>query len=92
MTGEVKKFTYAELTDLVSKFAGALRAQGVEKGDRVIIYMPMIPETQDRNTCARLGAPHSVVFGVCPNELATRIDDAKPKLIITATCGLEPGR
>lgn len=94
MTGQVKKFTYAEMLDRVAMFAGALRAQGVEKGDRVIIYMPMIPETAVAMlACARLGAPHSVVFGgFAPNELATRIDDAKPKLIVTATCGLEPGR
>jgi len=94
MTGQVKSFTYAELTDLVARFAGALAAQGIAKGDRVIIYMPMVPEAAIAMlACARLGAIHSVVFGgFAPAELATRINDAKPKLMISASCGLEPGR
>ncbi len=74
--------------------AGALRAKGVEKGDRVIIYMPMVPEALEAMlACARLGAIHSVVFGgFAANELAVRIDDATPKAIIAASCGIEPGR
>ena len=76
----------------VAHFAGALKAQGVEKGDRVIIYMPMVPEASIAMlACARIGAVHSVVFGgFAPNELATRIEDAKPKLMISASCGVEP--
>jgi len=87
-------FTYAELRDAVARCAGALRSLGVGKGDRVIIYMPMVPETVVAMlACARLGAIHSVVFGgFASPELATRIDDARPKLIISASCGLEPGR
>jgi len=94
MTGQVKSFTYAGLADLVARFAGALAAQGIAKGDRVIIYMPMVPEAAIAMlACARLGAIHSVVFGgFAPAELATRINDAKPKLMISASCGLEPGR
>ena len=94
MTDTIRSFSYRELRDLVARFAGALRGLGVEQGDRVIIYMPMVPETLIAMfACARLGAIHSVVFGgFAPNELATRIDDAKPKLVITASCGLEPGR
>jgi len=94
MTGQVKSFTYAELTDLVARFAGVLAGQGVTKGDRVIIYMPMVPEAAIAMlACARLGAIHSVVFGgFAPAELATRLNDAKPKLVISASCGLEPGR
>lgn len=94
VTGAKQRFTYAELTDLVARFAGILRAQGVLKGDRVILYMPMIPEAVIAMlACARIGAIHSVVFGgFAPHELATRIDDAKPKLIVTASCGIEPGR
>lgn len=94
ITGTVQKFTYKELLNRVAHFAGALQARGVEKGDRVIIYMPMIPEAAVAMlACARIGAVHSVVFGgFAPNELATRIDDSKPKLIVTASCGLEPGR
>jgi len=88
------EITYAELRDRVANLAGALRAQGIEKGDRVIIYMPMIPEALEAMlACARLGAIHSVVFGgFAAHELAVRIDDAKPKAIIAASCGLEPGR
>ena len=94
ITGTVQKFTYKELLNRVAHFAGALQARGVEKGDRVIIYMPMIPEAAVAMlACARIGAVHSVVFGgFAPNELATRIDDSTPKLIVTASCGLEPGR
>jgi len=86
-----QKFTYAELRDTVAKFAGCLRNLGVEKGDRVIIYMPMVAEAVIAMlACARLGAIHSVVFGgFAPNELAVRIDDARPKVLVTASCGIE---
>jgi len=88
------EITYTELRDRVASLAGALRAKGIEKGDRVIIYMPMIPEAIEAMlACTRLGAIHSVVFGgFAAHELAVRIDDAKPKAIIAASCGLEPGR
>lgn len=94
MAGQVKKFTYAELTDLVTHFAGGLKKLGITKGDRVIIYMPMVPEAAIAMlACARLGAIHSVVFGgFAASELATRIDDAKPVAMIAGSCGLEPGR
>ncbi len=94
VTGSVKRYTYTELRDEVARFAGSLRAQGVEQGDRVIIYMPMVPEAVVAMlACARIGAIHSVVFGgFAPKELATRIDDAKPKLIVSASCGIEPAR
>jgi propionyl-CoA synthetase len=94
VTGTGRTFTYAELRDQVALFAGALRAQGVEKGDRVIIYMPMVPEAAIAMlACARLGAVHSVVFGgFASHELATRIDDARPKVVVSASCGIEPGR
>jgi len=90
-TGVVKKITYSELLEQVSRFAGVLVAQGLGKGDTAIIYMPMIPETAIAMlACARIGAIHSVVFGgFAPNELAIRINDAKPKLMISASCGLE---
>ena len=86
-----QKFTYAELQDTVAKFAGCLRNLSVEKGNRVIIYMPMIAEAVIAMlACARLGAVHSVVFGgFAPNELAVRIDDAKPKVLVTSSCGIE---
>ncbi|CUH64003.1 Acetyl-coenzyme A synthetase [Thalassovita gelatinovora] len=94
VTGSKKWITFVELRNRVSSLAGALRAKGVEKGDRVIIYMPMIPEALEAMlACSRLGAIHSVVFGgFASNELAVRIDDAKPKCIIAASCGIEPGR
>jgi len=94
ITGSKKKITYTELRDQVALFAGALKNQGVNKGDRVIIYMPMIPEAVVAMlACGRIGAVHSVVFGgFAANELASRIDDSKAKLIVTASCGYEPGR
>ncbi|MGL4310474.1 MAG: propionate-CoA ligase PrpE [Paracoccaceae bacterium] len=94
ITHSSRGITYAELQKRVASLAGALRAKGVQKGDRVIIYMPMIPESLEAMlACARLGAIHSVVFGgFAANELAVRIDDCKPKAIIAASCGLEPGR
>ncbi|MFT3688145.1 propionyl-CoA synthetase [Paenirhodobacter sp.] len=94
ITHSTKGITYRELRDRVASLAGALRAKGIEKGDRVIIYMPMIPEALEAMlACARLGAVHSVVFGgFAAHELAVRIDDATPKAIIAASCGIEPGR
>ncbi len=94
ITGSKKKFTYKELKEKVSRFAGALINQGIKKGDRVIIYMPMIPEAVIAMlSCGRIGAIHSVVFGgFASNELASRIDDSKAKILITASCGFEPGR
>ncbi|MBV7395987.1 propionyl-CoA synthetase [Mameliella sediminis] len=94
ITHTKREISYVELRNRVANLAGALRAKGVEKGDRVIIYMPMIPEALEAMlACARLGAVHSVVFGgFASNELAVRIDDAKPKCIIAASCGMEPGR
>ncbi len=94
ITHSTKGITYRELRDRVASLAGALRAKGIEKGDRVIIYMPMVPEALEAMlACARLGAIHSVVFGgFAAHELAVRIDDATPKAIIAASCGLEPGR
>ena len=94
ITGVQKKITYNELKNEVALFAGALKKQGVNKGDRVIIYMPMIPQAVIAMlACGRIGAVHSVVFGgFAANELASRIDDSKAKLIITASCGYEPGR
>jgi propionyl-CoA synthetase len=94
VTDTVRTFTYAELRDEVARTAGALRRQGIEKGDRVIIYMPMVPEAVIAMlACARIGAVHSVVFGgFASNELAKRIDDAKPKAILSASCGIEVNR
>lgn len=91
VSGEKRQYSYRELRDAVARLAGALRALGVEKGDRVIIYMPMVPEAaMAMLACARLGAVHSVVFGgFAPQELASRIDDARPKLLLTASCGIE---
>jgi propionyl-CoA synthetase len=92
VTGVAKTFTYRELRDEVACFAGALLAQGVGHGDRVVIYMPMVPETVIAMlACARIGAIHSVVFGgFAANELASRIEDAKPKVVVSASCGVEP--
>ncbi|GAA4121718.1 propionyl-CoA synthetase [Aminobacter aganoensis] len=94
ITGTQKKFTYAGVLAEVTALAAVLADQGVGKGDRVIIYMPMVAEAAFAMlACARLGAIHSVVFGgFAAKELATRIDDATPKLIISASCGIEPGR
>ncbi|MEY4321723.1 MAG: Acetyl-coenzyme synthetase [Actinomycetota bacterium] len=94
MTGTKHSYTYGELLMRVRQFAGALRAQGVEKGDRVLIYLPMIPHAIIAMlACARIGAVHSVVFGgFAAGELAVRIDDASPKVIVTASGGFEPGR
>ena len=91
VTETVRRYSFQELKEEVSKFAGILREKDIEKGDRVIIYMPMIPEAVVAMlACARLGAIHSVVFGgFAPNELAIRIDDAKPKVLVTASCGIE---
>jgi propionyl-CoA synthetase len=94
MAGETRRYTYEQLLDCVARFAGALRAAGVAAGDRVLIYMPMIPEAVIAMLAsARIGAIHSVVFGgFAPSELATRIADATPKVVVTASCGIEPGR
>ena len=94
ITGNKAKFSYNELKNKVSKFAGGLINQGIKKGDRVIIYMPMIPEAVVAMlACGRIGAIHSVVFGgFASNELASRIDDSKAKILITASCGFEPGK
>ena len=94
VTGQIKKFTYRELRDAVARLAGALVGLGVGKGDRVLIYMPMVPEAaMAMLACARIGAIHSVVFGgFAAPELATRIDDAKPKVILSASCGIEVQR
>jgi propionyl-CoA synthetase len=94
VTGTVKTFTYREFLTEVSRFAGVIDGQGIRKGDRVIIYMPMVPEAIIAMlACARLGAIHSVVFGgFAPHELASRINDASPKLIVSASCGIEIDR
>ncbi len=94
MLGTQQRFSYAELTGLVARFAGVLRSQGVGKGDRVVIYMPMIPEAAIAMLAtARLGAVHSVVFGgFAPKELAARIRDADPAAVVTASGGIEPSR
>ena len=94
ITGTQSKITFAELQTRVANLAGALVAQGVTKGDRVLIYMPMVPEAVEAMlACARIGAIHSVVFGgFAANELAVRIDDCTPKAILAASCGLEPSR
>jgi propionyl-CoA synthetase len=94
VTGTKRSYSYAHLLDLVARFAGALQASGVGKGDRVLIYLPMIPEAVIAMLgCARIGAVHSVVFGgFAPAELAVRIDDARPKVIVSASCGIEPTR
>ena len=94
VTGTKRTYSYAELTDEVARFAGVLRDLGVGKGDRVVIYLPMVPQAViSMLACARLGAIHSVVFGgFAANELAARIDDARPKVIVSASCGIEPTR
>ncbi|MCB1448406.1 MAG: AMP-binding protein, partial [Rhizobiaceae bacterium] len=94
MAGVQRSYSYAETLAEVKALAGVIGALGVGKGDRVIIYMPMVPEAVFAMlACARLGAVHSVVFGgFAAHELATRIDDSQAKLIVTASCGLEPGR
>ena len=94
VTGVTRSYTYRALLNEVALFAGTLSKQGVEKGDRVIIYMPMVPEALIAMlACARIGAIHSVVFGgFAADELATRIDDARPKLIVSASCGIEVNR
>jgi propionyl-CoA synthetase len=91
VTGRIERFGYAELTDRVARTAGALAGLGVGKGDRVVIYMPMVPEAVIAMlACARIGAVHSVVFGgFSSRELATRIDDALPRVVLTASCGIE---
>ena len=91
VTGTVQKITYRQFQDMVARFAGALRAQGVVKGDRVVVYMPMVPQALVAMlACARLGAVHSVVFGgFAAKELAIRINDAKPKVMVSASCGIE---
>ncbi|GAA4251346.1 propionyl-CoA synthetase [Dactylosporangium darangshiense] len=94
VTGSVRRYTFRELRDEVACFAGALRGLGVGRGDRVVIYMAMVPEAVVAMlACARLGAVHSVVFGgFGPKELAARIDDARPKVIVATSCGIEPSR
>ena len=94
VAGATATFTYAELLDRVARTAGGLAALGVEKGDRVLIYMPMVPESVIAMlACARIGAVHSVVFGgFASEELAKRIDDARPKVVLAASCGIEPNR
>ena len=94
VTDQIKTFTYRELRDAVARFAGVLAQQDVLKGDRVVIYMPMVPEAAIAMlACARLGAVHSVVFGgFASHELAVRIDDAKPRVIVSASCGIEGKR
>jgi len=94
MTDTQRTYTYRQLRDEVARFAGGLRSLGVGRGDRVIIYLPMVPEAAIAMlACARIGAVHSVVFGgFAPRELAARIDDAEPRVILAASCGIEPTR
>jgi propionyl-CoA synthetase len=94
VTGTRRTYTYAELRDEVARFAGVLTGLGVERGDRVVVYMPMVPEAAIAMlACARIGAVHSVVFGgFAANELAVRIDDARPKVVVSASCGIEGTR
>ena len=94
VTHTLKTYSYRALRDEVARFAGALRDLGVQQGDRVVIYMPMVPEAVIAMlACARIGAIHSVVFGgFAANELAKRINDAEPKLIVSSSCGIEPNR
>ena len=92
VTGSQRTYTYGELLDETAQFAGVLRGLGVGKGDRVVVYMPMIPEAViTMLACARIGAVHSVVFGgFAPHELAARIDDARPTVVVSASSGIEP--
>src|SRR5208283_436374 len=94
VTGTSRRYTYRELLDQVARFAGVLQGLGVTKGDRVVIYLPMIPEAAiSMLACARIGAAHSVVFGgFAAPELAARIDDAAPKVVVSASCGIEGTR
>ncbi|MEJ2456257.1 MAG: propionyl-CoA synthetase [Candidatus Thiodiazotropha sp.] len=94
VTDQKRSYTYQEMRDTVARLAGAIAANGVGRGDRVIIYMPMIPEAAIAMlACARIGAIHSVVFGgFAAKELATRIDDCQPKMVLSASCGIEPSR
>ena len=94
VTGTIRHYSYRELRDAVAALAGAMSARGVVKGDRVVIYMPMVPEAVFAMlACARIGAVHSVVFGgFAANELAVRIDDAQPRMLLAASCGIEPNR
>jgi propionyl-CoA synthetase len=94
VTGQVATFTYREMRDRVARLAGVLVGLGVGKGDRVLIYMPMVPEAaMAMLACARIGAIHSVVFGgFAAHELATRIDAARPRVVVSASCGIEPSR
>jgi propionyl-CoA synthetase len=94
VTGQVRTYTYRQLRDETARVAGALAREGIGRGDRVVIYMPMVPEAiMTMLACARLGAVHSVVFGgFAASELASRIDDCRPKLVVSASCGLEPSR
>lgn len=94
VTGGQRSYTYNELLAEVARFAGALRSLGVARGDRVVVYLPMVPEALVAMlACARIGAVHSVVFGgFAPKELASRIEDAKPRVVLAASCGIEPNR
>jgi propionyl-CoA synthetase len=94
VTGTIRAYTYLELRDAVARLAGALRRLGIDRGDRVVIYMPMVPEAVIAMlACARIGAVHSVVFGgFAPKELAARLDDARPRLVLSASCGIEVNR
>ena len=94
VTGTITRITYGELQDRVARLAGALRDRGVTAGDRVVVYMPMVPEAVEAMlACARIGAIHSVVFGgFAPSELAVRIDDARPVAVLAGSCGIEPSR
>src|ERR1051325_10132733 len=94
VTGAIEQFTYREMRDRTALVAGMLTGLGVRQGDRVLIYMPMVPEAAIAMlACARIGAVHSVVFGgFAAHELATRIDDARPRVVLTASCGIEVNR
>jgi len=93
VTGRIETFTYHQMQTRTAKLAGQLAALGVTLGDRVVIYLPMVPEAAIAMlACARVGAIHSVVFGgFAAAELASRMADAKPKVVVSASCGLEPG-